>query len=453
LSPSTKPGRLFRNWFSVVLNIMRSAVLRLARSAPVSLCVLFLACGGGESQPGGAGGGPPTAAGAGGGPINGPGGSGSGLGGASGSPASPSGGTTTTPSGGAPSGGTAAGGKAGSNGVAGAGKGGTGTTAAGAGGSGGGNAGSSASAGSGGGTVAACGGNVTVNTSPFGCKFAWGANGNNGDRSSYLDFITTWVGYEDNGGLDGACDGCRLATQLAATNARAVYYAYFIGYGAADDGFGDCNTDPDDQNLCTRGAQWVRDNRALIVQRYSNYSRMTRMASPNKGVVWLLEGDFIQYTYDDQSSPLTMAEMGALGREIVCAIKSNDPNAIVAVNHSSWIRNPVLTNYFNAMPLDILDMVWTTGMGDVPGGYLNDGDANNRMDGSYAYLHTLTKRPILVDTSFGASQAADSWSNTPSATLNMRITDGVIAANVTQPPNDYRTRITNLEPQLSSVCR
>lgn len=361
----------------------------------------------------------------------------------------PNGGSGMNPAGGAQSAGGTAGAATGMAGVAGSGKG--GSSAAGA-------AGAPASAGASsvggsGGNVAACGGDVTVNPNPFGCKFAWGANGNSGSRSSYLDFITTWVGYEDNGGLNGACDGCRLASALASTNARAVYYAYFIGYGADDDGFGDCNTDPDDQNLCTRGAQWLKSNRDLIVQRYANYSRMTRMASPNKGVLWLLEGDFIQYTYDDQSSPLTMAELGSLASDIVCAIKSNDPNALVAINHSSWIRNPVLTNFFNAMPLNIVDMVWTTGMGNVPGGYLNTGDANNRMDGSYAYLFQLTKKTMLVDTSFGASQAADSWSNTPAQTLNQRITDGVIAANVTMPPNDYQNRITALEPQLSSVCR
>jgi hypothetical protein len=190
---------------------------------------------------------------------------------------------------------------------------------------------------------------------------------------------------------------------------------------------------------------------------YANYARQTHTASPNKSVVWLLEGDFIQYTYAEQTSALTMAELGSLTLDIVCAIKSNQPTAAVALNHSTWIRNPQMSNYFNAMrtsgALDILDLVWTTGMGNVSGGYFNDGDARNRSDGTYTYLSTLTGKRILVDTSFGATSMDDSWTGIPVATLDQRIADGVVAVNVTEPPGDYQTRIAGLTPQLSSVCR
>jgi hypothetical protein len=128
--------------------------------------------------------------------------------------------------------------------------GGTGGAMGGAGGAGalggaGGKGGSSTGGAAGGGPVAACGASVTVNPTPFGCELAWGANGNNGNRSSYLDFITAWVGYETNGGIGSTCDGCNLARTLQSTNARAVFYAYFIGYQARAAGYGDCNTHVD----------------------------------------------------------------------------------------------------------------------------------------------------------------------------------------------------------------
>jgi hypothetical protein len=340
--------------------------------------------------------------------------------------------------------------------------GGTGGAMGGAGGAGalggaGGKGGSSTGGAAGGGPVAACGASVTVNPTPFGCELAWGANGNNGNRSSYLDFITAWVGYETNGGIGSTCDGCNLARTLQSTNARAVFYAYFIGYQARAAGYGDCNTDMDGQNLCTHGATWIKANRARILEMYSNYARLTQTASPNKSVVWLLEGDFIQYTYAEQTSALTMAELATLTTDIVCAIKSAQPSAAVALNHSTWIRNPQMSSYFNAMrdsgALAILDLVWTTGMGNVSGGYFNDGDARNRSDGTYTYLSTLTGKHILVDTSFGATSMDDSWTGTPVATLNQRIADGVVAVNVTEPPSDYQTRVANLGPQLSSVCQ
>jgi hypothetical protein len=302
------------------------------------------------------------------------------------------------------------------------------------------------------GTVSACAFEVSVTPAPFGCDFAWGANGAGGNRASYLDFITTWVGYEREGGLGGQCDGCGLVRELQNTNAMAVYYAYFIGFQTNEAGLGDCNTDFDGNNLCTGGAQWIGDNWSRIVDMYGNYARMTHEAAPNQPTAWLLEGDYIQYTDDSQSSPLSFQAIGDLTTEIVSAIKANQPAALVAVNHSSWVRNPTLGEYFEALPLELVDFVWTTGMGDVNGGYLNDGDSSNRMDGTYEYLHELTGKGVFVDTSFGASQQDDSWSNAGADNLNARIGWGVIAANVTEPPNDYSARIDAVRGQLDDVC-
>ena len=100
-------------------------------------------------------------------------------------------------------------------------------------------------------------------------------------------------------------------------------------------------------------------------------------------------------------------------------------------------------------------MVWTTGVGNNQG-LINQGLAADMYNGTtarYSYLHQSTGKPVFVDTSFGVSQQADSWSNNTAAVLNDRIADGVIAANVTQPPSDYQTRITKLAPDLDSTCR
>ena len=62
----------------------------------------------------------------------------------------------------------------------------------------------------------------------------------------------------------------------------------------------------------------------------------------------------------------------------------------------------------------------------------------------------------LAFTALGAARAtgqqADSWSNNAADVLNDRIAEGVIAANVTQPPTDYQTRIQNLASGLDSTC-
>jgi hypothetical protein len=301
-----------------------------------------------------------------------------------------------------------------------------------------------------------CSGNVTVNANPLGCELAWGANGNAGSRSSYLDFITSWVGDENNGGLNGECGECALVRSLAGTNARVGYYGYFIGFQANKQaGYGDCNTDMDGQTLCTRGGAWIKANRASIIQMYANYARMTHEANPNRGVLWLLEGDFIQYTRSSQSSPLTLQEAGQLTNDIICAIKSNQPTAWVAMNHSTWNSDQETRDFWAAMPLNVMDFIWTTGAGNA-NGFLTQGTTASSYNGAtakFSYIHSITGKKIFVDTSFGASQQADSWSDQSAATLNARIADGVFAVNVTSPPADstFQSRINALG-SLSSTC-
>ncbi|OFX20246.1 MAG: hypothetical protein A2V77_16725 [Anaeromyxobacter sp. RBG_16_69_14] len=304
------------------------------------------------------------------------------------------------------------------------------------------------------GSASTCG---TVTNNPFGdCKFSWGAP-DDGSNSSYLSFVSGWIGYETRGGLDAAlatnvaCDGCRLAKAVASTKAMAVFYTYFIGFQANYmGGFGDCNVDHDGHNLCTDGAQWIRDNRALIVNMYGEYAKKVHAASPNKPVIWWLEGDFVQYSYSDQSNPLSYAELGALARDITCAIKSNQPNAVVAMNHSPWISNDQANGFWGAQPLDVLDLVWVQGAGDTDT-FVNSG-TYNAATANFGWLHRKTGRKIMAETSFAGSGSADRWSTTTAANINARIANGVIGVLVNNPGASYQSATDTLGPSLSSTC-
>jgi hypothetical protein len=149
-----------------------------------------------------------------------------------------------------------------------------------------------------------------------------------------------------------------------------------------------------------------------------------------------------------------MAELGDLASDIICAIKGAAPNALVGINHSPWLANDVANAFWNAMPLGSFDFVWTTGTG-TNNGYINTGansSSYNAATATYQWLSTKTGMGIIVDTSFGPSQQADSWSSASVANLNARINEGVIGAIVTQPPTDYQTRVNNLSPQLNGTC-
>lgn len=304
---------------------------------------------------------------------------------------------------------------------------------------------------------AQCGGKR--NLDPFGCKFAWGTNDSGSALSAFagLQFVTKWVGYElDKTGNLPSCDGCTwLSQQVQPTSLIPVYYAYFIGFFGKANGLPDGNENPNGPNLTTDAAKLIRTQRAGLLNAYTSYAKQSAAVWKDKPLVWLLEGDFVQYAGDSQKEKLSYAELGDLARDITCAIKGEMPNAVVAINHSSWNSDQVTNDFWAAMKSASYDMVWTTGVANNQGFIEMGADASkyNAKTATYAYLHMLTGRTLFVDTSFGLSEMADSWSGADAATLNARIMDGVIAANVTKPPMDYVSKVSAVNGQLNAVCK
>jgi hypothetical protein len=317
-------------------------------------------------------------------------------------------------------------------------------------------------------------GSSTENENPFGCKFAWGTNNPGGSLSgySYLQFMSNWVGSEiqANGSIT-SCSGCTwLTSNVASTSLIPVYYAYFIGFLGHYNGFPDGNN-TGGASLTTGGAYVIRKYRSQIIAAYAYYAKQTHAAWPTKPLVWLLEGDFVQYAGSSEvnypnattSNPgtagsvdaLSYAELGQLAADITCAIKSNMPNAVVAINHSTWNDDGVTNSFWSAMTNVAYDMSWTSGVANANGYFSASTMSNpyNIATASYAYLHTLTGRTIFVDTSFGASAMGDTWSNSPASTINARIADGVIAANVVTIPSNYSSVVMSLEPSLNATCQ
>lgn len=289
-------------------------------------------------------------------------------------------------------------------------------------------------------------------TNPFGCKFAFGSYQN--DQLNSLDFIGTWVGDERNGGLNSwsasgsnnSCGDCELVRSVAGREGKfVVFYTYFIGFQACrQGGFCDCNTQ-DPPNLCTHASQWIRNNRSQLIRAYGEYARVVHQHSPNKPVIWWLEGDFIQYTYEEQNSPFSYEELGELARDIACAIKTNQPGAIVAMNHSPWISDDQMKKFWGAMPPEI-DIVWLQGPGDS--NVLNNSWAPT---GCYDSLSKYSNyRPMMAETSYGTP---DRWTTTSVENINARIAQGVFAVHFnTRPSSNDLSTIDRYRPQLNSTC-
>jgi len=384
-----------------------------------------------------------------------------------------SGGASASNGGAGGQGGSGAGqGSSGNGGAAGAGSGGSGGAAG---------RGQGGSSGAGGSTADAGAGGPSTYVNPFGCKFGWGepAPSSLASVASSLQFVTSWAGYEITAAGDiTSCNNCTgFLRQAAATSLVPVYYAYLIGY------YGHVNNLPD-QNACpnpsnpgatmtcpkttpnlTTGMAWLLlsdPNGAnapcgstttfcaqnKIVEAYAFYAQKTAAAWPTKPLIWLLEGDFIQYTDASQVNSttttsgtkvgLTPTQLGQLAALITTAIKTNMPNAIVAIDHSDWIASAQAQAYWAAMAQANYDMVWTTGPGNM----------NGVVGASvkYADLQAWTGRKIYVDA------WTDTWSNQSAATINALIGAGVVAFNSNTPPGNYTTLVPALEAQLSSTC-
>lgn len=305
-----------------------------------------------------------------------------------------------------------------------------------------------------------CGKGTTPAANSFGCAFAWGVEGN---PASYLQFASAWAGYNIQADGTFPSNGFDSGSWLMSFTAGVpAYYAYIIGYYGHANGFPDGNVNPNGPNLsnsmgplllgvdnagCPSGT--ICDQN-LMVKAYAWYAAQT-YAVFQKPVIWLLEGDFIQYSIEGSSSGLSYAQLGQLAAQITLAIKCNDPPAVVAIDYSTWITSAQLTSFIGGIDTAMAalgtsyDMIWTTGAGNSasPG------------TSSYANLHTVTGKSILVDESFGLSAQSDTWANQTAGTINARIAEGVVAANITTATPSYlQTNVTTtLAPSaLSPTC-
>jgi hypothetical protein len=304
-------------------------------------------------------------------------------------------------------------------------------------------------------TSGSCG---TLNLHPFGCQFAWGIADPGGSYANYgyVNFMSYWVDSSISAsGTYTTCYGCSWLQNLAGTNIAPVYVAYIIGFLGHANGVVDGNQDGT-KKLTTDGAQLIRDHRQAIVDAYAWYATQTHAAWPDKPLVWMLEGDFVQYTDSGQTNALSYDELAALAADITCAIKGNMPNAVVAIDQSSWNSDDVTNAFWGAMKSANVnyDLIWTTGVGNNAG-YIENGTTDstyNHTTAKYSYLHTLTGRTIMVDTSAGISAAGDSWSIASADDLNARMAEGVIAADITgTPPGNLESNLQALKPTLGGL--
>jgi hypothetical protein len=111
---------------------------------------------------------------------------------------------------------------------------------------------------------------------------------------SLPDYITIWIntissdfGTDFNPYYQGKMiDICKSGSKIP------VFYSYIIAFQARKDkGLQNCNIDPD-QNLCIHGADYIRENRQLLVDRYTHQaSKIAERLGSDGSAIFLMEPD------------------------------------------------------------------------------------------------------------------------------------------------------------------
>lgn len=179
-----------------------------------------------------------------------------------------------------------------------------------------------------------------------------------------------------------------------------VMYGYVIAFEQRILNINDCDNGDINTSLCKKGANFIRKNKARILERYSmQASKVAEYLGRDKTAVFLIEPDFYQYYRKDGShgvqqegGPLTGQEMRALFDGIAQAIKAALPNALISWDISPWAEDmETWWGFFKTSPY--INFIHTSG-GQARGDTKTIKD-NNRA--TWAGMKQLTGKPIIAD--------------------------------------------------------
>ena len=250
-----------------------------------------------------------------------------------------------------------------------------------------------------------------------GCQLKYGRDWD-GEGKNYgvYDYITFWIGANscDNGkccvtgahctdyndGWEGVM--LRTAKQL---NKPVVLYGYIIAFEArVNEGLYDCNDpiNPGPPNLCTNGAQFIRNRRQLILDRYELHSgKIADIMGTSATTIFIIEPDIHQYldgTRNNQvGGPLSGQYIRSFFDDIVKSIKKNLPNALISWDVSPWISEQDMREwwgYFNGAQIDFIN---TSG-----GGNRGESEMIQGWHGlTWKFMNQLTGKKMIADCGYG----------------------------------------------------
>jgi hypothetical protein len=296
---------------------------------------------------------------------------------------------------------------------------------------------------------AATGGTPSTGTVFGQCRFHFGtidskATGAGASMISQIDFFTPgWMLGTFNQGY--VCT--EAAGSLAGKVPVDVAYAA-ANYAKSHHALCDCNVSGcSGGDLCTYGAQYITQDWAAILSVYSSNSAGFAACLGGRPIIFEMEPDWYQYTISGQSQPWSAATAGTNMTALVNALKASLPQARFSMDISPWIANNGSAWYTN-FNMGLFTFINTSGGGT---------DANNvriRSNNTmtWAGVNTVTGKPILADTGYGAAGASagedPNWN--VAANINARIADGVISICQYNPTSGWGNTIAGIRSQLNT---
>jgi hypothetical protein len=273
------------------------------------------------------------------------------------------------------------------------------------------------------------------------CSFNFGMHWDKGPSfPDEVGYVTIWT----NQGFDDGYHGGML-NGLKNTTKTPVFYGYLI---AKTSGLRDCDVSTA-ANLCTDGANYIRNNMPKILQAYGSFAQSAeRIWGKERQIVFMIEPDFYQYfqTGVQNGGSLPFDSAGVIMGKIHDKVREFLPQAEFSFDISPWVSQKSWYARF-----DTTSFTWA----NTSGGRTQGGAARIREENglTWASAATTLNRGIIADVGYGVGggpdqTGIDAWNVL--ANLNARIADGVVAITNSLADNSWGNTLRTLRPQLST---
>lgn len=263
-----------------------------------------------------------------------------------------------------------------------------------------------------------------------------------------VDYFTgPWAGSDENFNIGSFFTACK-------TNDKTpVVVAYIIAFATKRDlKIEDCNVTPNGPNLCTKGANYIRNNRSKILTIYATYAKgIASTYGTDKPVIWCMEPDYSQYTNSSQEgSGLTNKELGTLMSDIITTVKTNCPKSLFSMDISPWKDTTWQNTWYTALNVaGNFTFIHTSGGGSKAAStYISDDWATNLP--TWAWVQKRWGKPMIADAGYGINGSGtghdSNWDNVTN--LKSRISEGAIGISQYNPKSDWYTTLHSIRSQL-----